>query len=122
MTKFSGIKSEEGSIAIYNAINPKTARTKRINLSGKANTVASKLVQHGFTVKSIANSKQYRPRTVVYIYNNKPYNDTLDALKTFMDIDVYTGQILSGEVHDNPLELYLGDNFLDNYTTNRLWK
>ncbi len=122
VTNFPNIKTENWSLTIHNAINPKTARKKRISLSGKASRVATKLVQYWLKVDGINNSKKYRPRTVAYIYDNKSYSDTLNALRIFMDVDVYTGQTLSGQVHESPIELYLGDNFLDNYTTNRFWK
>jgi hypothetical protein len=40
-----------------------------------------------------------------------------------MDVDIYTGEMLTGHVYQSAIELYLGDNFLDDFVspTNRFW-
>lgn len=124
ITSHPGITQEKGTMTIYNAISTVAAKNHRMRVQGKANTVATKLVQHGFDVKEIENAEESRPRTMAYIYGTGDYTQTIDALKLFMDVDIYTGELLSGHIYQSPIELYIGDNFLDNYTstTNRFWQ
>ncbi len=123
VTHFPKIKTEDVHIAIHNAISPTAARKYGVRRSGKANIVASTLVQHGFTVDNVVNSTDYRPRTVAYVYDHALQNsDTIDALTFFMDVDVYTGEVLSGDIHESDVELYIGNNFLESYKHNPLWK
>lgn len=123
MIAYPTIATEWGDLTIYNAISKEAASNYRTSVSGKANDVASKLVQYGFSVYDIFNAPSPRSRTVAYIYGSGDYSDTIEALKLFMDIDIYTWEVLSWHTYTSAIDLYLGDSFLDDRSspTNRFW-
>ncbi|USN56311.1 MAG: hypothetical protein H6766_04530 [Candidatus Peribacteria bacterium] len=95
MINYPQIATDGGDLTIHNAISKEAAALHNTVVSGKANDVASKLVQYGFSVSDIFNADESRPRTMAYIYGTGDYTDTLDALQLFMDVDLYTGELLT---------------------------
>jgi hypothetical protein len=80
MVRYPDLGTDAGDITIYNAISREASVAYNIARSGRANDVASKLVQYGFSVSDIFNAEDTRPRTIAYIYGTGDYSDTIDAL------------------------------------------
>jgi hypothetical protein len=103
--------NENANIRIENAIDKTYAASQRNYRTGRANTLARKLKQYGFTVYEIDNANQDIEKTIVHTYGNK-FQETLKMLELFVDFDhEHHDNVFSGDANVD-IDIQLGNDFI----------
>lgn len=103
--------NENAKIRVENAIDKVYASSNWNYRIGRANTLAKKLKQYGFTVYEIDNAAEDIEKTIVHTYG-KEFEETTRMLELFIDFDhIHHDNVFSGDANVD-INIQLGNDFI----------
>ena len=96
---------EKPSMVIWNAIDKKYTKAKKLKQDGYANKVAVKLRKYAFHIVDTQNAPAFESGNILYILGTGDYSYTINMLKTFLPIN---------EINDITQDISLGRNQITN--------
>lgn len=102
---------ENAPITLLNGIDKDAAKAKGYNVNGAAGALSLELKKRAFNVVDLGNTDEFFDETVVYIPSDDAYPETIDALKSFVDLQ-YVWVDSSWQYGATGVSLILGNDYL----------